>query len=85
MSSLPARPLPGRLARSMATVVLQKVKERTDLPVKSDHDVGHGFDQHTAPVVRRGVFAAPTVFEGNEMFLCNDHFDFIEEALRKFI
>jgi 2-hydroxychromene-2-carboxylate isomerase len=84
MNSLPARPLPGRLARSLVTVVMQKVKERTYLSVKSDHDVGHGVDQHSAPVVRR-VFATPTVFEGNEMFLCNDHFDFIEEALRKFI
>ena len=66
MNSLPARPLPGRLARSLATVVLQKVKERTD-------------DRKTRRL--RGA----TVFEANEMFLCNDHFDFIEEALRKFI
>ena len=58
---------------------------RAGLPVKVHHDVGHGFDQHTAPVVRRGVFAAPTVFARDEIFLCNDHFDFIEEALRKFI
>jgi 2-hydroxychromene-2-carboxylate isomerase len=49
------------------------------------HNVAHGFDQHTAPVVRRGVFAAPTVFARNETFLRNDHFDFIEEALGKFI
>jgi hypothetical protein len=78
-ASRPFEPKPGH--RSTA----ERKGKLTDLPVKSDHDVGHGFDQHTAPVVRRGVFAAPTVIVGNEMFLCNDHFDFIEEALRKFI
>jgi 2-hydroxychromene-2-carboxylate isomerase len=33
--------------------------------------------------VARGVFGAPTIFVGGEMFWGNDRFDFVEEALRK--
>ena len=75
----------GPKRRNLAIVGLQKVIERTGLPAKEYHDVDHELDQHAAAVVKRGVFAAPRVFVGDEMFLCNDHFDFIEEALRKFI
>jgi 2-hydroxychromene-2-carboxylate isomerase len=39
--------------------------------------------RNTEDAVARGVFGAPTIFAGGEMFWGNDRFDFVEEALRK--
>lgn len=39
--------------------------------------------RNTEDAVARGVFGAPTLFVGGEMFWGNDRFDFVEEALRK--
>jgi 2-hydroxychromene-2-carboxylate isomerase len=39
--------------------------------------------RNTEDAVARGVFGAPTIFVGGEMFWGNDRFDFVEEALRK--
>ena len=39
--------------------------------------------RNTEDAVARGVFGAPTIFVGDEMFWGNDRFDFVEEALRK--
>jgi hypothetical protein len=82
-SSPASRPF-GPKRRNLTTVGLQKVLVRAGVPAKEYHDVDHRLDQHAAPVARGAVFAAPTVFVGNEVFLCSD-LDFIEEALRKFI
>jgi 2-hydroxychromene-2-carboxylate isomerase len=39
--------------------------------------------RNTEEAVARGVFGAPTIFVGDEMFWGNDRFDFVEETLRK--
>ena len=36
----------------------------------------------TDEAIERGVFGAPTIFIGDEMFFGNDRLDFVEEALR---
>jgi 2-hydroxychromene-2-carboxylate isomerase len=41
--------------------------------------------QSTDRAVERGVFGAPTLFVGSEMFWGNDCFDFVEAGLRKLV
>ncbi|MGQ0682184.1 2-hydroxychromene-2-carboxylate isomerase [Bradyrhizobium sp.] len=42
-------------------------------------------DAETKAAAERGVFGAPTVFVGNQMFFGNDRLDFVAEALRSAI
>ncbi|MGB1922855.1 MAG: 2-hydroxychromene-2-carboxylate isomerase, partial [Alcanivorax sp.] len=37
---------------------------------------------NTEEAVKRGVFGAPTMFVGNEMFFGQDRLDFVEEAVK---
>ena len=37
---------------------------------------------NTEAAVKRGVFGAPTMFVGNEMFFGQDRLDFVEEAVK---
>lgn len=39
-------------------------------------------DEATAEATRRGVFGAPTIFVGDDMFFGNDRLDFITDALK---
>ncbi len=39
-------------------------------------------DELTASAAQRGVFGAPTIFVGDEMFFGNDRLDFVAEALK---
>jgi 2-hydroxychromene-2-carboxylate isomerase len=38
-------------------------------------------DEATAEAAARGVFGAPTMFVGDEMFFGNDRFDFVRASL----
>ena len=42
-------------------------------------------DAETKAAAERGVFGAPTMFVGNQMFFGNDRLDFVAEALRSAI
>ncbi len=42
-------------------------------------------DAETKAAAERGVFGAPTMFVGNQMFFGNDRLDFVAEALRSSI
>ena len=38
---------------------------------------------NTEAAIKRGVFGAPTMFVGNEMFFGQDRLDFVEEEVKK--
>jgi 2-hydroxychromene-2-carboxylate isomerase len=44
-------------------------------------DVIARFEAETKAAAERGVFGAPTMFVGNQMFFGNDRLDFVAEAL----
>ncbi len=46
-----------------------------------DEGVKDTLKANTEAAVKRGVFGAPTLFVGNEMFFGQDRLDFVEEAL----
>jgi 2-hydroxychromene-2-carboxylate isomerase len=45
-------------------------------------DMAAKLDAATHAAARRGVFGAPTMFVGDEMFFGNDRLDFVTEAVR---
>ncbi len=47
----------------------------------SNADYAAGLNDATASAAERGVFGAPTIFVGEEMFFGNDRLDFVAEAL----
>ncbi len=53
------------------------VLERTGDPSIKDQ-----LKKNTDEAIERGVFGAPTIFVGDDMFFGNDRLDFVEEALR---
>jgi 2-hydroxychromene-2-carboxylate isomerase len=52
------------------------------LALASQQDVKDHLKQLTEAAVQRGVFGAPTMFVGDEMFWGQDRLDFVREALR---
>ena len=48
----------------------------------SDETVKEQLKANTEAAVKRGVFGAPTMFVGNEMFFGQDRLDFVEDALK---
>jgi 2-hydroxychromene-2-carboxylate isomerase len=48
----------------------------------ADPAIKAALKEHTDEAVRRGVFGAPAIFIGDELFWGNDRLDFVEEALR---
>jgi 2-hydroxychromene-2-carboxylate isomerase len=46
-----------------------------------DPTLDAALDQATAAAAKRGVFGAPTMYVGDEMFFGNDRFDFIRSSL----
>ncbi len=48
----------------------------------ADEAVKARLKENTEHAVKRGVFGAPTLFVGNEMFFGQDRLDFVEEALQ---
>ena len=53
------------------------------LALASDADVKAALRATTEEAVARGVFGAPTMFVGDEMFFGQDRLDFVREALRR--
>jgi len=51
------------------------------LELSADPAVKEALKQNTEEAVRRGVFGAPTMFVGEEMFFGQDRLDFVREAL----
>lgn len=51
--------------------------------LSQDPEVKAELIQRTEAAVQRGLFGAPTLFIGDEMFFGQDRMDFIEEALRE--
>lgn len=47
----------------------------------SDQAVKDSLRSHTEEAIERGVFGAPTLFVGEQMFFGQDRLDFVEEAL----
>ena len=53
------------------------------LALASDAEVKAALRATTDEAVERGVFGAPTMFVGDEMFFGQDRLDFVREALRR--
>ena len=53
------------------------------LALTNDETVKATLKDNTETAVNRGVFGAPTLFIGNQMFFGQDRLDFVEEALRQ--
>ena len=53
------------------------------LTLTNDETVKAALKDNTETAVKRGVFGAPTLFIGNQMFFGQDRLDFVEEALRQ--
>ncbi|MBC8998202.1 MULTISPECIES: 2-hydroxychromene-2-carboxylate isomerase [unclassified Pseudomonas] len=51
------------------------------LALTNDETVKAALKVNTETAVKRGVFGAPTMFVGNQMFFGQDRLDFVEEAL----
>ena len=53
------------------------------LALTNDETVKAALKDNTETAIKRGVFGAPTLFIGNQMFFGQDRLDFVEEALRQ--
>lgn len=52
------------------------------LALTADEDVKAALKENTENAVQRGVFGAPSMFIGNQLFFGQDRLDFVLEALR---
>jgi 2-hydroxychromene-2-carboxylate isomerase len=79
---------PADLSQSSVLIdVLDKAgfDARRLLERASDKDMTAKLDAETKAAAERGVFGAPTMFVGDQMFFGNDRLDFVAEALRSTI
>ncbi|MFJ2357582.1 2-hydroxychromene-2-carboxylate isomerase [Pseudomonas fluorescens] len=53
------------------------------LALTNDESVKAVLKENTETAVKRGVFGAPSMFIGNQMFFGQDRLNFVEEALRQ--
>ncbi|MBC3209937.1 2-hydroxychromene-2-carboxylate isomerase [Pseudomonas sp. SWRI111] len=53
------------------------------LALSNDESVKAALKDNTETAVKRGVFGAPSMFVGNQLFFGQDRLDFVEEALRQ--
>ncbi|CDF86916.1 DsbA-like thioredoxin domain protein [Pseudomonas knackmussii B13] len=51
------------------------------LALTADQEVKDALKANTEAAIKRGMFGAPTMFVGNEMFFGQDRLDFVREAL----
>lgn len=51
------------------------------LTLANDEAVKTALKDNTDQAVQRGVFGAPSLFVGNQLFFCQDRLDFVREAL----
>jgi 2-hydroxychromene-2-carboxylate isomerase len=50
-------------------------------PLIDSPEIAAELEANTAEAARRGVFGAPTIFVGEEMFFGNDRLDFVRASL----
>ncbi|WLG49205.1 2-hydroxychromene-2-carboxylate isomerase [Pseudomonas sp. FP1742] len=76
----------GRSLDDPATVAAVLTQNNFDpnevLALTADENVKAGLKQNTDEAVQRGVFGAPSMFVGNQLFFGQDRLDFVLEALR---
>ena len=53
------------------------------LALTNDETVKAALKDNTETAIKRGVFGAPSMFIGNQMFFGQDRLDFVEETLRQ--
>jgi len=53
------------------------------LALSNDESVKAALKENTETAVKRGVFGAPSMFIGNQLFFGQDRLDFVAEALRQ--
>jgi 2-hydroxychromene-2-carboxylate isomerase len=73
--------------RSVLTDILNRAGFDAPLLLEraSTEDVTAKLDSETQAAATRGVFGAPTMFVGDQMFFGNDRLDFVAEVLRSTI
>lgn len=76
----------GRSLNDPATVAAVLTRNGFDpnevLALTADEDVKAALKDNTEQAVKRGVFGAPCMFIGDQMFFGQDRLDFVLEALR---
>jgi 2-hydroxychromene-2-carboxylate isomerase len=77
----------GRALDEPATVAAVLSEHEFDpnevLALTNDETVKAALKDNTETAINRGVFGAPSMFIGNQMFFGQDRLDFVEEALRQ--
>ncbi|UST72844.1 2-hydroxychromene-2-carboxylate isomerase [Pseudomonas fluorescens] len=53
------------------------------IALTNDESVKAALKENTEAAIRRGVFGAPSMFIGDQLFFGQDRLDFVEEALRQ--
>ena len=77
-------PAPLATAADVAAVLEAAGVSAPDLASRIDDPaLDEALDKATADAAGRGVFGAPAMFVGEEMFFGNDRFDFVREALAR--
>jgi len=77
-------PAPLNTAADVAAVLEAAGVRAPDLAARIDDPaLDEALDKATAEAATRGVFGAPTLFVGDEMFFGNDRFNFVREALAR--
>ena len=77
----------GRSKKYRRSEVLKKILDTNDLDYNefisriSNLEIKNKLISNTSAAVARGVFGAPTMFVGEEMFFGQDRFDFIEDCI----
>jgi 2-hydroxychromene-2-carboxylate isomerase len=56
---------------------------QTVLALANDESVKAVLKENTETAVKRGVFGAPSMFVGQQLFFGQDRLDFVEQALRQ--
>jgi 2-hydroxychromene-2-carboxylate isomerase len=77
----------GRALDEPATVAAVLIEHGFDpqevLALTNDESVKTALKDNTDTAVKRGVFGAPSMFVGSQLFFGQDRLDFVEEALRQ--
>jgi 2-hydroxychromene-2-carboxylate isomerase len=77
----------GRALDEPGTVAAVLIEHGFDpqevLALTNDESVKTALKDNTETAVKRGVFGAPSMFVGSQLFFGQDRLDFVEEALRQ--
>jgi 2-hydroxychromene-2-carboxylate isomerase len=66
-----------------AVLTEQGFDPQTVLALANDESVKAVLKENTETAVKRGVFGAPSMFVGQQLFFGQDRLDFVEQALRQ--